>query len=95
MCVRLQLHTCEGVRTPLGVSGPVREALYGEQTHTCLLFPAAANGQPPSPREETLSSSTRSQLPAGGPILRHDFGMTSQEGVASSVSATSPFGNTV
>lgn len=71
-------------------------AVYWEQTHTCLLFPAPTNGQRPSSREETFSSSTRSQLPAvGGGNPSSRFGLTSQEGwhPAFSVSAKRPFGN--
>lgn len=83
VCACSNTHICVGVRPPLGVSGPVSGSLWGTDPHlfACLLFPAGANGQPPSLAEETLSSSTRSQLPTGGANPSSWFGMTFQEGL--------------
>lgn len=38
MCLCLQLHTCVGVRPPLGVHGPVRGSLWGTDPHLSAFF---------------------------------------------------------
>ncbi|CAJ1070240.1 Hypothetical predicted protein [Xyrichtys novacula] len=74
VCGFVLSHTCVGVRPPLGVSRSVRGSLWGTDPHL-----SAANGQPPSPGEETLLGFLMEPPPTVGEALRHDFGMTSQE----------------
>lgn len=82
VCACTSTHICVGVRPPLGVCGPVRGSLWGTDPHlfTRLLFPAAANGQPPSHREETPLEFQMEPTSYWGPTLRYDLGWPPRRG---------------